>query len=105
MSAHFVRTNGNVNLVHEFEEASELPVTTVEDCSHALWNRGMGDHGTEEEPIFWDDLTEDDMLAIQHIYLRQTMMGLAEEYQREIFDEVAKASTQVAVDERHGLGE
>ena len=104
MSAHFVRKNSNVNLVHEFEEESELPVTTVQDCSHELWLRGLGDHGTEEEPILWEDLGEEDWLAIQHAYLKDVIMGLAGVHQHDMYRKEADVIAEAAILERHGLG-
>ena len=105
MAGSIVRKNDNVNVIYEFEEEGELPAYTVEDCAHALWNRGQGDHGTEEEPIVWDDLIEQDWLDICYDYLYKVQMNLAAEYQFDAFGVAGREAAQVVIDERHDLGE
>ena len=105
MSSKFEEKNDNINLVMEFEEEEELAKTTVQDAARTQWRRGAGDHGTEEEPILFEDLEEDEWLAILHGYIHSVIMGQAAEEQRFLFDEAAKLLAQAAIDERHGLGE
>jgi len=104
MAGHIIRKNDNVNLVLEFEDETELPAYTMEDCAHALWNRGLGDHGTEEEPIVWEDLVEQDWIDILYMYSYSVIMNMAGDYQFKTFGAAGREAAQAVIDERHDLG-
>ena len=106
MAGSIVRNNDNVNVIYEFEEESELPAYTVEDCARNLFvYRGQGDHGDEENPIVWEDLVEQDWLDLVYMYLYDVQMNLAAELQQKLYGTLGQEAAQAIIDERHGLGE
>lgn len=103
MSGQFVHNNNNTNLIFEWENISPLPETTVERAAHLLFDRGLGNHGTEEDPIVWTDLVEDDYLEIVSDYLKRIVVDLAGQ---QIHNEDVQAASDAAAARaliEHGL--
>ena len=51
-----------------------------EDAAHYLWDHGYGDHGTEEAPIVFDDLTNNQKLALLDYHVRKVIIEVAKDY-------------------------
>ena len=105
MAAKFEHRNNNTNLVLEYENISPLPEQTIEDMAHELWERGQGDHGTDEEPIVWDDLSEDDYLEMSSQYIQTVILGMAGSFVHSDRDALAKVEAEDIISTTHGLGE
>lgn len=59
----------NVILKFEYTTTIAEALSVVGDCSEYLWDHGYGDRGTEENPIRFEDLTDQQKVDIvdQHI--------------------------------------
>ena len=55
-------------------------IGTLTDAAHYLWDHGFGDHGTEEESIVFDDLTQGEMGSIVDTYVKKVLIDAAETY-------------------------
>ena len=55
-------------------------VEVLSDASEALFDRGLGDHGTEEAPIVFADLTNQDRLDIVDGYLKNVIVNMANDF-------------------------
>ena len=104
MTAKFERNNTNTNLVIEYENISPLPEQTIEDMAHELWERGQGDHGTDEEPIVWEDLEEDDYLEMSSKYLQTVILNMAGSFVHADKVAVANVEAEEIISATHGLG-
>jgi hypothetical protein len=49
----------------------------VNDAAELLFERGQGDHGTEEEPKTFEDLTAQDKLDLVKVHQKQVIVDLA----------------------------
>lgn len=59
---------------------------SILDCAAALYQRGLGDHGSEDAPVTFGNLSDDDKLSIVDGYLSDTVRGIANSWigEREI---------------------
>jgi len=80
MTAKFV-VDGS-NLVISFEYSAPLVQTTevAVSAAHYLWEHGYGDHGTEEEPILFDDLTNQEKLNLLDKHVLRVILDIARDY-------------------------
>ena len=72
--------------------------------AHELWERGLGDHGTLEEPIAWEDLSNQDKLDIVDGYMKGVVMNMAKAYLRRKEVEEGNIEVDEAVASTHDLG-
>lgn len=104
MAGKITRLNENETVEAEWEALSPQPAQTIEDHAHLLWNRGLGDHGTEEEPIIWEDLVEQDYLDIWFDYLTRVTLDGAKQYVHDAAVAEAREAAEALVQSRHSLG-
>lgn len=105
MTGKLTEKNNNTTLILEYEDLSPMPSLTIEHMAHKLWDRNEGDHGTLEEPIDWDDLTEQDYVDIAFDCIMRVILDLAAQH---VYDSaIADAARQAKVlsESQHGLGE
>ena len=68
--------NGTETTVHfEWTTTTANILSIVGDCSEYLFNHGYGDHGTEEEPIVFADLNNNQKLALVEAHLRDVIIN------------------------------
>jgi len=53
---------------------------TVDDAAHYLFNMGRGDHGTEEEPRIFTDLSNQEKLDLVYNHITQVVKDMADDY-------------------------
>ncbi len=80
MAAAF-EVDGN-NLMIKFEYAGPLAKTqeVAVAAAHYLWEHGYGDHGTDEEPILFDDLSNNEKLVLIDKHVKRVIMDAAHTY-------------------------
>jgi len=80
MTAKF--TVDGSNLVISFEYSAPLVQTTevAVSAAHYLWEHGYGDHGTDEEPILFDDISNQDKLNLLDKHVLRVIMDIAQDY-------------------------
>ena len=80
MPAEFIVDDGNTTIRLEFTTTTEEVQRVVGNAAHYLWDLGKGDHGSEESPIVFDDLTNQDKLNIVAVQVRQEIKDKADTY-------------------------
>ena len=92
--ATLTQTNGDTTLKLEFTFPTATMLKYATAWAKYDWNHGYGDHGTEEEPIEFDSLTNQEKINI--ILDRVLAMGKAEAttqiHDDAVFDETAQAN-------------
>jgi hypothetical protein len=80
MAVTYEIQNSQAIVIHQMIGAKTKVQKGYESAAHYLWNRGYGDHGTEETPIVWNDLTNQEKLNLVHAYLIQIIREMARTY-------------------------
>ena len=80
MASTFVTSNGDTTIKIEFTALTEKIQSIVGDASHYLWDKGFGDHGSEETSIVWADLSNQDKLDLVDEHLKTVIIGLSNTY-------------------------
>ena len=80
MAGSFIVLNGDVTVKFEYTSTQEKILTTITDAAHFLWVVGWGDHGTEEVPIEFGNLTSQQKLDVVDAYIRKTILDMAKTY-------------------------
>ena len=89
--ATFTTADGNTKISFEYTATTAKIVEVLSDASEALFDRGRGDHGTEETPIVFADLSNTDKLDIVDEYIKDTVVNMANDKL------LSKAKTAVTV--------
>jgi hypothetical protein len=80
MAVAYTVQNGTTKVTHEFVGDTTKLQKLYNSAAHYLWDHGRGDHGTEETPIVWEDLTNQDKADIVHAHLMQVIKDNAKTY-------------------------
>ena len=80
MAAEFKVENGNLRVTFTYIAPQAKMMEVAEDAAHYLWEHGYGDHGTEEEPILFDDLTNQQKLDLLDTHVRRVIIDVAKDY-------------------------
>ena len=104
MAGSFIVNNGTTTLRLDYTATTAKIQAVSSDAVHILWDRGRGDHGTDDEPIVWGDLSNQDKVDILYDYIKDTIMGLGKEYT--VKTDKDAATTQALLDHasEHDLG-
>ena len=70
-------TDGQTEVSFNYTATTAKIVSVLSDASEALFDRGLGDHGSEEAPIVFADLTNQDKLDIVDGYLKDIIVNMA----------------------------
>ena len=77
MSATVTTDSGDTTVSFAYTATTEKIVSVVGDASEALFDRGLGDHGDEETPIVFDDLSNQDKLDLVDAYIKDVIINMA----------------------------
>lgn len=77
MSATFNVSGGNTTITINYTAVTAKVQDTIGNAALNLWNRGLGDHGTEETPITFDSLTNQQKLNLVDEYVLRIIRDLA----------------------------
>ncbi len=69
--------NGETTVNFDYTATTAKIVAVIGDTAEALFDRGRGDHGTEEEPIVFGDLSNQDKLDIVDEYVKDVIVNMA----------------------------
>lgn len=103
MAGKITQNNNNTILEFEWEALTDKPGETLKAATHILFERGLGDHGSEDAPIIWEDLTVQDYLDILDVYLKMTILGLAAEDVRNFMISQTSLDVAAKIQSTHGL--
>ena len=104
MAGTFTTSGGDTTMKLQYVAETAKVQEVVGDAVNLLWDRGLGDHGDDDNPIVWGDLSNQDKLDILDGYVKSVILGLAREY--EVKAQTAAARDQAAADSEadHDLG-
>ena len=77
MSSKFTTIGTKTKITFEYEHDTAMIVSVVDDCAEYLWEHGYGDKGTEEAPIVFDDLNNNQKLALVEAHLKDVIINAA----------------------------
>ena len=76
MSASFEVVGSELKITFEYQADTVKVQEIVYNCAEYLFNHG-GDHGTEEEPIVFEDLNNNQKLSLLDKHIRDVILNLA----------------------------
>ena len=80
MTAKFTVDGSNLVINFQYSAPVDRATEVTVSAAHYLWEHGYGDHGTEEEPILFDDLTNQDKLNLLDQHVLRVIMDIAQDY-------------------------
>ena len=75
--AQFTVDDGNTTVTFEYTAETAKIQSIVGDAAEYLFGKGYGDHGSEEEPVVFDDLTNQEKLDIVDEYVKKVVVDCA----------------------------
>ena len=75
MTSKFTVSGTDTKITFEWTALTEKIVSIVGDCAEYLWNHGYGDKGTEEAPILFDDMNNNQKLSLVEAHLRDVIIN------------------------------
>ncbi len=72
--------------------------------AHYLYDHGKGDHGTDEEPTTFEDLSNQDKLDLVDAHVKQVILDLSNTYMINVAKEAARIAAESDIAETHDLG-
>ena len=75
--ATFTTADGLTSVSFKYTATTAKIVAVVGDASEMLFDRGLGDHGDEETPIVFDDLSNQDKLDLVDAYIKDVIINMA----------------------------
>ncbi len=101
MTGSITVKNGNATLKFEYSSSTEKMNNRAGDAVHELWDRGQGNHGTEEEPIEWDDLSVQDKVDILDEYINTVIKNMAKQYHGSAAAKAGRDVAEAEFDDRY----
>ena len=89
----FTTADGKTKVSFEYEATTAKIQAVVGDCAEALFDRGLGDHGTEEEPKVFADLSSQEKLDIVDGYIKDVVVNTANQ------KKLDKAKDDISIEE------
>ena len=77
MTANFEVIDGKLRVAFWYQGDTDKVQAILEDAAEYLWEHGFGDHGTEEEPLLFEDLTNQEKLDFVDLHVRRVIINLA----------------------------
>lgn len=94
----------NTTLTITYTAANAKVNDTLTRAAHYLWDHGKGDHGTDDSPIVWDDLTAQDKLDILGDQIKQELLDKAKTYHVNSNVNTTREEKIAEADTDHDLG-
>ena len=104
MTTTFTVNGANATLSMIYTAPTATISAVMDDAAHALFDRGMGNHGTAEAPRTYAQLSLAEKAAIVDTYNVQTWLGLAKQYKSDLDAQAARDAALVASTTRYNLG-
>ena len=93
MPATFTVSNGNLIIEMTWENELEKVQRVVFDAAAYLFDKGFGDHGTEEEPIVFDDLSAQQKLNLVYNHFTRVAINAADTWVSTEAQRIAREAT------------
>ena len=93
MSAKFTVQNGDLEIEMTWVGLTDKIQRVVEDAAAYLFNKGYGDHGTEEEPRDFDDQSNQERLNMVYNHFTTVAKNAADTWASTEAQRVAREAT------------
>ena len=103
MSGSFEVNGDQVTVKFEYTANLAKVQQVITDAAHILWDRGLGEHGTGEAPILFDELNNQQKLDIVDQYVKQEILTLARNYITTIGQNAARVQAEQDAMDCHEL--
>ena len=90
MAGTFETGGGNTTIVFKYINPTAKTVEILTEAAHYLWGHGYGDHGTEEAPVEFASLSNQEKLDIVDAHLRRVIMDAAKTYHANAAQDTAR---------------
>ena len=77
MTAEFEVIGSDIKVHFEYQAPSATVQSIVGSASEYLFDKGFGDHGDEENPIVYADLSNQDKLDLVDAHVKSVIIALA----------------------------
>jgi len=94
MTSTFKVSDGNTTVKFEATATTEKIQLIVGSASEYLWGHGYGERGTEEEPVIYDDLTNQEKLDMVGGYVQEVIVNMANTQKSVAAQDLARATEQ-----------
>ena len=103
MAGTFEVSNGKTTVKFQWTALTAKIQDSIEKKAKELWFQGFGDHGSSEDAIVWDDLSNQDKLDLVNDCIERVILGDArDKYVKEQLS-TAKETAQVEAEEKFSL--
>lgn len=77
MTGSFVVSGENTTVRFEYTAQTVKIQEVISDSAERLFDRGFGDHGTEEEPRLFSDQSNQEKLDLVDAYVKKVIVNMA----------------------------
>ena len=95
MTSKFTVIGTDTKITFEWTALTAKIQSIVGDCAEYLWNLGYGNHGTEEAPIVFDDLNNNQKLKLVEEHLKDVQVNAANTHKSIEAQEVARDAEEL----------
>lgn len=94
--AKFTVSGTDTKITFEYTALTAKIQSIVGDCAEYLFNHGYGNHGTEEAPILFTDLTNQQKLDIVDKHVKQVIIDAANTFKSVKAQDAARLTEEVS---------
>ncbi len=77
MTAKFEVDGDTTTIIFEWTAPTNTIQSIIGDMAHKLWDSGLGNHGSEEDPIDFDELSNQVKLNLVEKHLKQILVNMS----------------------------
>ena len=77
MASSFTVINGNTKIDFNYTAVTAVIQNIIGNAAEYLWNHGYGNHGTEETPILFSSLTNNQKLSLVEDHVKKVVIDCA----------------------------
>ena len=96
MTSKFTIIGDKTKITFEWESLTTLIQSIVGDCAEYLFNHSYGDHGTEEAPTLFDDLNNNQKLALVEAHLKDVIINASNTFKSNKAQTIAREAEEAA---------
>ena len=96
MTSKFTISGTDTKITFEWTALTAKIVSIVGDCAEYLWEHGYGDKGSEEEPIVFADLNNNQKLQLVEAHLRDVIINASNTFKSNKAQTLAREAEEAA---------
>ena len=94
MSSKFTVIGQETKITFEWTKPTTIIQLIVGDCAEYLWNHGYGDKGTEEAPILFSSLSNNQKLALVEAHLKDVIINASNTFKSNKAQTIAREAEE-----------